>query len=55
VKNIFKEKYVGPSGRHLSCLTQTTVTGSYDESKQKSIHPGRRAKRKVKETEDAGS
>ena len=47
-KNIFKSKYVGPQGRHLSCLTQTTMTGSYEDAKQRSIHstryPGARPK-----------
>ena len=39
--NIFKRDYVGPEGPHLNCLTQTSITGSYEESKQRSIHPGR--------------
>jgi len=38
-KNIFKENYVGPEGPHLNCLTQTTVSGGYQEDKQISIHP----------------
>jgi hypothetical protein len=45
VKNIFKENYIGPEGRHLSCLTQVSVKGSYDENKQISIHPTGRHKK----------
>lgn len=39
-KNIFRAKYKGPMGKHLSNLTQTSLTGSYEEDKQRSIHPG---------------
>lgn len=48
MKNIFKAKYVGPQGKHLSRLTQTTMFGTYEEAKQRSIHstrhPGKRPK-----------
>lgn len=35
----FIRKYPGPRGLHLSCLTETTMTGTFDSAKQKSIHP----------------
>lgn len=38
-KDIFKSKYKGPKGRHLSCITETTRYGSYAEDRQVSIHP----------------
>lgn len=44
-KNIFKSKYVGPQGKHLSYLTQTTMTGSYEEAKQRSIHSMRKGRK----------
>lgn len=44
-RNIFNEKYEGPTGPHLNCLTETSRFGNYTEERQKSIHPfGRTAK-----------
>lgn len=53
-KNIFNANYVGPSGRHLSCLTHTSMFGSYEDDKQESIHsnsgrPSSRGKRRYSE------
>lgn len=39
-KNIFKPAYQGPSGRHLSCLTETTMFGSYTPDAQRSLSYG---------------
>lgn len=35
----FLRDYPGPRGRHLSYLTATTLTGSYEPKHQQSIHP----------------
>lgn len=51
VKSRFFSRYQGPKGRHLSCLTATSLTGSYKEDDQRSIHPrvigGRTRSKKV--------
>lgn len=39
IKGKFYQRYPGPRGRHLSCLTATTLTGSFKEDEQMSIHP----------------
>lgn len=35
----FRQRYVGPDGPHLNCLTSTTRKGTYEEKDQRSIHP----------------
>lgn len=39
MKARFYAKYPGPRGRHLSFLTQTSITGSFKDDQQQSIHP----------------
>lgn len=34
----FMSRYVGPSGPHLSCLTETSLNGTYKDENQRSIH-----------------
>ena len=52
MRNLFKENYTGPRGPHLNHLTETTITGTYTESKQKSLHSGRNKKNARKEEKD---
>jgi hypothetical protein len=42
--DLFKKNYVGPTGPHLSCITDTTRYGSYEDDRQISIHPTGRHK-----------
>jgi hypothetical protein len=55
MKAKFYARYLGPKGRHLSCLTATSITGSYKDDDQKSIHPrvigGRTRSKKVNTSE----
>lgn len=43
-KRAFLKKYQGPTGAHLSCLTQTSMVGDYELHRQSSIHPTGRHK-----------
>jgi hypothetical protein len=55
MKARFYARYLGPKGRHLSCLTATSITGSYKDDDQRSIHPrvigGRTRNKKVNTSE----
>lgn len=50
-KTKFLSRYPGPKGPHLNHLTHTSLTGTYKEEDQKSIHPSvrRRSKKPISE------
>lgn len=54
-KKKFMDRYPGPRGKHLSCLTQTSIAGSFKEEDQKSIHPGKRRAAKRQKGDENGS
>jgi hypothetical protein len=39
MKKSFINRYQGPRGPHLSCLTSTSMVGTYKDENQRSIHP----------------
>ena len=55
LKSKFFKQYPGPRGPHLSHLTHTSLTGTYKDEDQKSIHPGARRKQRKAHNEENSS